>query len=75
MFHRFAILATVAITAAMNYRIVSGSLFVIFAVAHLVRALAGISLTIGGREIGMAPSWLAVTGAGLLAFWAFRPAR
>jgi hypothetical protein len=59
----------------MNYRTVSGCVFVIVAVAQLIRALAGISLVIGGREIGMAPSWLAVTGAGLLAFWAFRPAR
>jgi hypothetical protein len=59
----------------MNYRVVSGCVFVIVAVAHLIRALAGISLTLGGREIGMAPSWVAVTGAGLLAFWAVRPAR
>jgi uncharacterized membrane protein YecN with MAPEG domain len=49
--------------------------FVIVAVAHLIRALAGISLVIGGREMGMAPSWLALAAAGLLAVWAFRPAR
>jgi hypothetical protein len=59
----------------MNYRIVSGCVFVIVAIGHLIRALAGISLTLGGREIGMTPSWVAVTGAGLLAVWAFRPAR
>ena len=55
-----------------SYLSISGSIFALVAVAHLVRLLAGWQVTIDGWE---APGWISVIGLlvpAALATWAFR---
>ena len=57
------------------YCLVSGMLFIAVAVAHLLRGIFGLSLTVDTYDVPMYLSWLAVVVTGGLAVWAFRLAR
>ena len=57
-----------------SYCLVSSLAFAIVAAAHLVRALAGSPLLIGGWPAPLAASWVAAVGAGALAAWGLRAA-
>ncbi len=54
------------------YPLVSGLVFLLVAVGHLVRALRGMNLYLGLHRIPIWGSWVAAFGAALLALWAFR---
>ena len=55
-----------------GYHAASALVFGAVAVAHLVRALLGVPVIVGGTAISMAVSWLAVVLAGGLCFWGVR---
>jgi hypothetical protein len=54
------------------YRYVSGSIFGVVALGHLVRALLAVPVQIGDSSIPIWLSWIAVVVAGALSLWAFR---
>ena len=56
----------------MTYRKVSGVIFAIVALAHVVRAALSIPIQIGSQSIGLGLSWIGAIVAAALAFWAFR---
>ncbi len=58
-----------------NYCLVSGVLFSIVAMAHLLRILNGMSVQIDDFAVPMAASWIGLVVPALLASWAFRIAR
>ncbi len=58
--------------ASDSYRKVSGVVFTIVALAHLVRAVRQMPVTIGATAAPVWISWVAVVVAGGLAVWAFR---
>ncbi len=58
-----------------NYCLVSGVLFSIVAMAHLLRILNGMSVLIDDFAVPMAASWIGLVVPALLASWAFRIAR
>ncbi len=51
---------------------VSGTIFGIMALLHLLRILSGWPARIGTYDVPMWPSWVAVVLAGYLTFSAFR---
>jgi len=55
-----------------GYPVVSGFVFLLVAVGHLVRAVRGTNLLLGLHRIPIWGSWVAAFGAALLALWAFR---
>jgi hypothetical protein len=55
-----------------GYRKVSGSVFTIVALVHLLRAVRGVPITIGATAAPVWVSCVAVVVAGGLAIWAFR---
>jgi hypothetical protein len=57
---------------AKPYCGLSSVLFLIFAIGHLVRAVRGFPLVIGGLEVPIVASWLVVAVAGLLGVWGAR---
>jgi hypothetical protein len=54
-----------------TYCVVSGTVFAVVALVHLVRALAGWPITIDGWTVPVALSWPAALVAGALAIAAF----
>ena len=54
-----------------TYRLASGSLFTIVAIAHLVRSIYQWQLMLSGWEIPLWVSWTAVILTGYLAYNAF----
>ena len=58
--------------ARNTYRYVSGSIFGVVALAHLVRAVRAVPVQIGDSPIPIWLSWIAVIVAGALSLWAFR---
>lgn len=60
---------------AKTYCVVSGGIFSAVALAHLLRALMQWPVEIGGWNVPLGISWLAVIGAGALATWAFAARR
>lgn len=56
----------------MNYRKVSGSVFAVVALVHVLRSVLAIPIQIGSHTIGLVVSWIAAIVAAALAFWAFR---
>ena len=61
--------------AHKSYCLLSGALFSLVAVAHLLRVILGLSLEVGGVSVPMLASWLGFLVPGALAIWAFRIAR
>ncbi len=57
-----------------NYVVVSGAIFGVVAIAHAVRALYEWPVQIGGLDISVWVSWVAMVVAGGLCAWAFRSA-
>jgi hypothetical protein len=48
---------------------ISGLLFAVFSIAHLLRLFLHVDVRIAGREIAMWPSWVAAFVAGALSIW------
>jgi hypothetical protein len=57
--------------SAQKYSAVSALVFTLVAIAHLVRAIGGTPVLVGGWPAPVAVSWLAVVIAGGLAVWGF----
>ena len=55
-----------------NYCVVSGVLFSLVAVAHLLRIVYGMSIQVDDYVVPMLVSWVALIVPAGLAFWAFR---
>ena len=55
-----------------NYDILTGSLFLIVAALHLLRIIFGWPAVIGGLDIPLWASWLALIVSGALAYFGFR---
>lgn len=54
------------------YLLVSGLVFAVVAVLHLLRVLNGWSFQLGPMDLPMSVSWLGAIVPGLLAVWALR---
>lgn len=54
------------------YHLVSGVVFALVALMHLVRAVQRLPVVAGSWAIPLAASWAGVVVAGLLSLWAFR---
>lgn len=62
----------------MNHRtycVVSGVLFSLVALAHLLRIAYGMSIQVDDYVVPMFVSWIALIVPGALAVWAFRISR
>jgi len=55
-----------------NYCIVSGVLFCVVALAHLLRIVDGTPVHVDEYVVPMAVSWVGFIVPAVLAFWAFR---
>ena len=55
-----------------TYNTITAALFLIIAVAHLLRIIFGWGAQIGGLDIPVWVSWLALVVAGALAYFGFR---
>lgn len=58
-----------------KYCMVSGTLFALVALAHLLRVLYSMPVQVDDYAIPMWVSWVATAVPGALAFWAFRIAQ
>jgi len=58
-----------------KYAVVSGVVFGVIAFAQLLRAVNQVPAQVGGIEIPMWASWLAVVLAGSMCAWAFASRR
>ena len=58
-----------------NYCMVSGGLFLLVALAHLLRIVYGMSIQIDDFAVPMLASWIGLMVSAGLAFWAFRLTR
>ena len=54
------------------YLTISGVIFALVAIVHLVRALSGWDFVIGDWEVPMWGSWLGFLLPGALSVWAYR---
>ena len=57
------------------YLVVSGTIFGLVAVAHLVRAVCQVSIYVGDWAVPIWPSWGGLVVASALCVWAFRRSR
>jgi len=55
-----------------QYCVVSGTLFSLVAIAHLLRVVFGISVQIDEYVVPMFVSWIGFSVTGTLAYWAIR---
>ncbi len=55
-----------------QYLLISGVLFTLVAIAHLLRIVFGLSVQVGAAAVPMAVSWAGFVVPGVLAYWAFR---
>ncbi len=55
-----------------EYCVVSGTLFALVALAHLLRIVYGMSVQVGEYVVPMLVSWIGLIIPGVLAVWAFR---
>jgi hypothetical protein len=55
-----------------NYCVVSGTLFSLVALAHLLRIAFGLAVQVDGYTVSMGMSWFGLIVPGALAVWAFR---
>ena len=58
-----------------NYCVVSGVLFLLVALAHMLRIVNGMSIQIDDFSVPMLASWIGMVVPAGLAFWAFRITR
>ncbi len=58
-----------------EYCVISGVLFSLVAMAHLLRVLYGLSIQIGDVAVPMLVSWIGFAVPAVLAVWAFRISR
>lgn len=61
--------------AHKNYCLVSGVLFALVALAHLLRVINGMSVQVDDYLVPMSVSWIGTVVPAVLAVWAFRIAR
>lgn len=61
--------------AHKNYCMVSGILFLLVALAHLLRLAFGLQVQIDEYSVPMFVSWFGFIVPAALSFWAFRTAR
>jgi hypothetical protein len=61
--------------SAKQYCIVSGVLFALISIVHLLRIINGISIQVDQYAVPMTFSWVGFIVPGTLAFWAFRTCR
>jgi hypothetical protein len=61
--------------AYRQYCVVSGILFCLVALVHLLRILYGVPVLVGEYLVPMGLSWIAFAVPATLAFWAFRLTR
>jgi len=61
--------------SSKHYFVISGLIFSLVAIAHLLRVINGASVQIDGYAIPMAVSWLGLIVTATLASWAFRLAQ
>ena len=54
------------------YLLISGSVFALMGIFHLIRIISQWSLQIGAVGIPQWPSWLAIIAGTILSIWAFR---
>jgi hypothetical protein len=55
-----------------QYCVVSGTLFALVALAHLLRIIFGVSVQVDEFALPMLVSWIGFIVPGALAVWAFR---
>ncbi len=55
-----------------EYCVVSGALFTLVALAHLLRIVYGMSIQVDDFVVPMLVSWIGLVVPGALAVWAFR---
>lgn len=58
-----------------SYCAVSGALFALVALAHLLRIVNGMSIHVDGVSVPMLASWIGLIVPAILAAWAFRIVR
>ena len=58
-----------------SYCVVSGVLFSLVAIAHLLRIVNGLPILVDDYSVPMFVSWVAMLVPGVLAIWAIRLAR
>ena len=58
-----------------KYGVIAGVFFLLVALAHLYRVVAGIPIQVDTFMIPMWVSWIATIVPAVLAFWGFRVAR
>ena len=58
-----------------NYCVISGILFALVALAHLIRIVNGMSIVVDDYAVPMAVSWIGLVVPAALAIWAFQLAR
>lgn len=58
-----------------TYCVVSGTLFSLVALAHLLRILYGMPIVVDAYDVPMTVSWFGLVVPAALAFWAFRLAK
>ena len=61
--------------AYRQYCVVSGMLFCLVALVHLLRVLYGVPVLVDQYVVPMVLSWIGFTVPAALAFWAFRLTR
>lgn len=57
------------------YRLISGIVFTVICLAHLLRNLSGWTFIFGPYTIPAVLSWIACIGAGILAVWGLARAK
>ena len=60
---------------AQTYSRLAGTIFAIVAILHLIRALNGTEMTLGGTTIPVEASWIALLISGTLAWFGFTARR
>ncbi len=58
-----------------HYCVISGILFCLVAIAHLLRVLYGLNVRVDAFVVPMVFSWIGFAVPAALAWWAFRLAR
>ena len=61
--------------SSSRYCVISGVLFALVALTHLLRIAYGISIQVDDYAVPMVVSWIGVLVPGALALWALRLAR
>ncbi len=55
-----------------QYFLITGLLFTLVAIAHLLRLVLGLPVQVDGVAVPMAVSWVGFAVPAVLAYWAFR---